>query len=471
MTTQKPSDKGRRPTIRPTRVAGAIGIACGIVAGIAFALLTAAAGATHGSSETKPYLDATHLPPLLTRPGEAVELRYDVYCVPVQEDQNGTPCDAVGRVFVRPGNRGSYREISLHVDPTALEGRHVAVVPADVATADEGFTYYAVFQTTTGDTTMTLPAGGPSAPQRSVRLDRPVEVSLGSHTFGVTRRADARVFEASWGDGLTEVGLESGRNLPPIGASSFDVDNKRTVHVLDQAHRRLMRWSLNGSGPVAIPLAIDGTIADLAVGSDGSVYVLESAREGRRPVLRTFGEAGELRGTVELAERTASQVRLGPRGPIVLQHPSGQWMAMEMESQLVPESAQKAAGRPGRALPDGGEVVVLRRGAEIRVLSTGANGTRRGWRVTSATPVAEVQLAEPLGKRLLLVMRLYTDEEDEFVALVLGAQGLLYKASVTSADWAETAPLSRFRLVGSSLYQLGSTPAGVFVDRYDLGAK
>ena len=32
-----------------------------------------------------------------------------------------------------------------------------------------------------------------------------------------------------------------------------------------------------------------------------------------------------------------------------------------------------------------------------------------------------------------------------------------------------TAPLSRFRAVGGSLYQLGSAPDRLFVDRYDLG--
>ncbi len=86
----------------------------------------------------------------------------------------------------------------------------------------------------------------------------------------------------------------------------------------------------------------------------------------------------------------------------------------------------------------------------------------------SGTPVAEVQLAEPIGARLLLVVRLYTDDRDEFAALILGSAGLVQKLSLSSADWAETAPLSRFRLMGSSLYQLGSTPDGVFVDRYDL---
>jgi len=38
---------------------------------------------------------------------------------------------------------------------------------------------------------------------------------------------------------------------------------------------------------------------------------------------------------------------------------------------------------------------------------------------------------------------------------------------VESLEWAESAPLARFRLVGSSLYRLGSTRAGLFVDRFD----
>ena len=110
---------------------------------------------------------------------------------------------------------------------------------------------------------------------------------------------------------------------------------------------------------------------------------------------------------------------------------------------------------------------MLRRGSEIRV-SVESGSVRRSWRITSQTPIAEVQLAEALGSRLVVVARVYTDMQDEFVVLLLGADGLERKLALDSVDWAETAPLSRFRLVGSSLYQLGSTPASVFVDRFDL---
>ena len=69
---------------------------------------------------------------------------------------------------------------------------------------------------------------------------------------------------------------------------------------------------------------------------------------------------------------------------------------------------------------------------------------------------------------LIVVARVYTDTQDEFVALVLGPAGLERRFALDSADWAETAPLSRFRLRGAALFQLGSTPQRVFVDRFDL---
>ena len=65
-------------------------------------------------------------------------------------------------------------------------------------------------------------------------------------------------------------------------------------------------------------------------------------------------------------------------------------------------------------------------------------------------------------------MRVYDDADDEFAVLTLGPSGLVDRFALDSADWAESAPLGRFRLVGRSLYRLGSTASGVFVDRYDL---
>lgn len=92
----------------------------------------------------------------------------------------------------------------------------------------------------------------------------------------------------------------------------------------------------------------------------------------------------------------------------------------------------------------------------------------RGWRITSATPLGEVQLAEPHGNRLVVVTKTYTEDRSEYVVLVLDRAGVVNRFAVESLEWAESAPLARFRLSGSSLYRLGSTPGGLSVDRFDL---
>jgi hypothetical protein len=448
-------------------------VAClttGAFTGLASVVLVGAA-VVHRLDATppEPAIEATHLPPLLTAPNERVELRYDVYCILPDDAQLDSPCEASGTAFVRSDDTGVFRPHPLQVDRTATEGRLFTRVPDSIAHSRTGFSYYATLRSTASGATVTLPAGGASAPHRSLPLQRSVIVRLGAHRFGSVRIPDRRIAEAAWGNGTDEAGLEQGRNLPPIGGSSFDVDRSGTVYVLDEANRRLLRWSNGARTPLSVPLSINGTLADLAVGRDGTIYVLETTKgRDRAPVLRVFGPDGVGRGASEMSERV-SQIRIGPSGPMVLQQPSGQWITAA-EGRSAGESTQSTSGRAGRPLPDGSEVVILRRGNEIRAALVGPEGGRRSWRVTSETSLAEVQLAEPIGSGLLIVARVYTDERAEFLALVLDQNGLAQGFSLDSADWAETAPLSRFRLVGSSLYRLGSTPAGLFVDRFDLRA-
>jgi hypothetical protein len=454
------------------KVTGLAGLVGGLLVGVATAVLAGTAVAHRvAAGEPEPFLEATHLPPLLTAPNDQIELRYDVYCAPAGEPAADAPCPAGGSVFVRVGDVGAFTEIALREDRGAAEGRFVAAVPSAIARSPAGFTYYAVIRSRATPGTVTLPGGGAAAPQRSVPLLRSVVATLPAHEFGKTRAADERVVEAPWGTGPGAVGLENGRNLPPIGGSSFDVSRDGDVHVLDEANRRLLRWEAGASGPTHVPLAINGTLADMSVADDGTVYVLETAHAGGRAgLLRSFGPSGTAEGTSELAEQ-AAQVRIGPTGPVVLQSTSGQWMSAADRGGMLDPSAQEASGRSGRPLAGGREVVVLRVGNELRASLSGPGPFSRSWRVVSETPLAEVQIAEPVGDRLVVVVRTYTEQRDEFLVLVLGRTGIEQRFSLDSSDWAETAPLSRFRLVGPSLYQLGSTSAGLFVDRIDLEVK
>ncbi len=146
-------------------------------------------------------------------------------------------------------------------------------------------------------------------------------------------------------------------------------------------------------------------------------------------------------------------------------------MPVEVEGRPTTVSGQLDGAEVGRSLPDGRKVVVLRTGDEVRIALTRDDRILRSWVVRSETALAEVQLAEPRGTGVVLVTRVFTDTRGEFVVLVLDRRGVVQRFALDSASWAETAPLSRFRLRGNSLYQLGSTPAGLFVDRFDLEVK
>jgi len=450
------------------RLATILGAAAGTACAVALAAITDTGTAQQPAASPEPWIEATHLPPLLTAAGEPVELRYDAFCVVDDGVDVDMPCDVQASVYARRGAAGRFEELAVREELGSPDGRFVAPVPPSLAGSPSGFSYYAVLRDRRTGATTTLPAGGAVAPQRSRPLGRAVEISLEPHRFGELRRASARVVEAPWGAGPGAVGLEHGRSLPPTGGSSFDVASDGTVHVLDEANRRVLRWAPRASRPDELPVAVNGTIADLAVGHDGTMYVLETTAElGEAPTLRAFEARGRPIGASRLAER-ASQLRLAPHGDAeVLQEPSGQWMSAYEHGRPTGRERQLASGRSGRAVGGGRELVVLRKDDEIRVALVG-DGVSQAWRVTSPSPIAEVQLAEALGRNVLLVVRAYSDTQDEFRVLVLGARGVVESFSVASADWAETAPLSRFRLRGSVLYQLGSTPRGLFVDRFDL---
>jgi hypothetical protein len=407
------------------------------------------------------------VPPLLTAPGEAVQLRYDIYCPPPAGALTDA-CDAAGTVHVRAGTAGRYTAVPLTLDRSAAEGRYVARVPLPIAAAAQGFTYYAVLRDRSTGASMTLPSGGAAAPARSWKLRQVVDVDLDAHAFGRTRAAGARVFSAIWGDGEADVGLEGGPESQPVGPSAFAVGADGTIHVLDQAHRRVLRVR-GDRPPAAVPLGVNGTIADLAIDGEGALWVLETAGAGG-PRLREFSADGTARGSVALAERTATQVRIDAGRAVVKQYPSEQWLpAVESATgKSLSRAAQREGGEPAQPARGDGGVVVLAARNELRVALTGPTGVQRAWRLRSQTALAEVQLAERLATGVLVVVRVYDEQRDEFIVAHLDAAGVGERFSLDSADWAETAPLSRFRLHGRSLYQLGSTPSGAHVDRYDL---
>lgn len=451
----------RRPTKR-SLAGGAAGIAAGILGGIA---LTPGSAGNLAVPAPQQFIDAAHTPPALTLPGEPVTLRYAIICTP-RED--GRPCDGSGDVFVRAGQSGPFQRLTLQRGADSTDGRYLVRIPDEIASNRDGFSYYAVLRDESTGAEITVPTGGQAAPQISLPLRKAASVDLGEHTFGRTRRRDARVVDAKWGSAVGQAGLAGSRELGFTGPSAMDVEADGSVTMLDQVNGRLQRW--HEARVSATKADVTGGLADLAVEADGTVDVLEPPnRVTPTPTLRKLGRDGALEWKQRLADRTWSKLDTTAEGPVVLSAQSEQWMPAAANDAPLDRASQARHARQGRKTGAGRELVVDRIGAdELRVAETANLAVVRSWRVTSTTPLGEVQLAEAHGNRLVVVLKTYTDERAEYVALVLDRAGAVQQFSVDATEWAESAPLARFRLAGSSLYHFGSTPTEAFVDRFDL---
>jgi len=434
---------------------------------------TAGAG-KHRITGVDQFLKATFSPIKLRAPGDPQEIRYDISCLPPDGNADGPGvCDGGGTVYFR-SSTGVSASVPLQLDTSAQVGRYVATVPSSVWAAP-WFTYYAVIRDNTTGRTITVPQGGGTAPQLSFAMSGST-IDLGAHVFGSTRRASARMANAVWGSGDGQVGLEDGIDIP-TGGASFDVDSAGNVYVLDEANSRILDFA-GGSSPVAIPLpGAAGVKADLRISdSSGTAYLLETANAASpKPLLRAYTLQGAALGSSPVADEAAAQVRLSGSTAYVSEYPSSMWAPVLQNNgrTAVDTSVQLSRATPGAPALDS-NVVMLSTGDEIRIgiyAPVGASYQLSSSRISSSTPVADIQLAQILPSgRLLVVFSVYTDTEHEYQAVVLSTSGALVdQFSLPAADWAQSMPLSRFRLVGSSLYELGSTDAGVFVDRYDLG--
>ena len=438
----------RRPRFR-SLAGGAAGIAAGVIGGVVLTSVSAA-GSTRAAAPPA-LIDATHVPPVLTLRGEPIRLRYGLVCTPRDD---GLPCDGSGTVYARAGHSGPFQPYALERGDESKDGRYVADLPESVADARDGFSYYAVLRDDATGATVTVPSGGADAPQLSVPLPDPVSLDLGRHVFGDVREPDAHAAQAAWGSGPDDVGLAGSRELGLTGPSSFDVEPDGTVDVLDSVNQRVLRW--RQARRERVPLDGSLALADFAAEPDGSFDVLDG-----HDTLWRYRSDGTPKWAQKLADRTWA--KLGDEAA-VLQEPSEQWMPVAGDRGPLTRPEQKRAASTSHH-----DLLVERVGTnELRLAQLRGNAPLRSWRITSDTPLGDVQLAEPHGKGVVVVTRAYTDDRDEFVVLVLGARGLVQRFSVASSSWTETAPLARFRLARRALYRLRTTETGAVVDRFDL---
>jgi hypothetical protein len=187
------------------------------------------------------------------------------------------------------------------------------------------------------------------------------------------------------------------------------------------------------------------------------------------PLVHSFDPAGRPVASTSLAEPVADMLRIGQGGPLAHVYPSEMWLPVGRGRPPLSPAQQVERSAAGRPI-DGGEAVVVRASpSEARFALVSGERIVQSWIVESSTKLGEVQLAEPYGDGLLVVIRAWSEKEAEFRVLRLTPAGLAASFAVDPAEWAETASLSRFRLHGSTLYQLRSAPSGVEIAAYEIG--
>jgi hypothetical protein len=433
------------------------GLAVGLLAGTTL-FASSVGGAASRADERAGLVDVLHSPPLLAERGQPVQLRYDAVC---GADDRGTTCPVTGRVYVRPASQQTYERIPLTSDG---DSGLTATLSPDVG-ADGSISYYAEIADGLGGLTTTVPAGGAAAPQRTWFPSEMTPVGLGRHVFGRVRAVDGAVLKGRWGSGPGAFGLVTGREQATIGPSAFDVEPDGSVVVLDQLNRRLAFMKPDG-GLVNVPIKFTGAEGDLAIDGQGSIFVLD---HGAAAAVHRFTSAGIPTGDVSVSGRGPDMLRAGASGMFAHSYPGDIWIPVSRGAELVDAGQQAAGARAGLDMGGGTDVVVRGGGSEALFALVRADRVVHAWRVSSATNFGEIQLAQAYGNGLLVVARVWTDTQAEFVALVLSPTGVDQSFSIQAGEWAESAALSRFRLHGSSLYQLRSTPDGVEIVTYDLG--
>ena len=416
------------------------------------------------SSVSPSFGEILHTPPLLATRGEPLTLTFGVVCG-MTKDEPGGACAPSGSLYVRGVGESNFARLPLGQTP---DGDFSASVPASLIQG-AGFDYYAEVDNGQGETA-TLPEGAASAPQHVWVVDSSVAGDVEAASARSTRSPDAVVARAGWGNGEHELGLDSGREQARIGPSAFDVGPDGSVVVLDQVNHRLAVYR-HGRVATHVQLDFSGGEGDLAVGAGGNVYVLDDGGSTSAPIVRALDPSGSLLAGAALAESTADMLRMGPIGPLVHSYPSEMWFPTGSGRAALTPARQVMLARPARS--SSGDLAVVVRASPSKARFALVTGDRvvRSWVVRSSSRLGEVQLAEPYGTGMLVVIRVWNEAHAQFQVLRLSPTGLAASFAVDRAEWAESASLSRFRLHASRLYQLRSTPSGTTVGAFEIGGQ
>jgi hypothetical protein len=307
----------------------------------------------------------------------------------------------------------------------------------------------------------------------------PLAVPLGTHTFGHLASPDGVVAQAD----PDEVGWES----PPPGADgvsfgpwSFDIARDGSVWLLDEVNHRLLVWRPGLPNRVAQTVTLPFKAAvDLAVSSNGTVYVTSMPAGGSGDYLYALTSSGQVRWKTLLPEQRAMGSLLVVNGVVYFHFTK--WTPMTDEGgRPLSTAEQRRLASSHQPLPGGlrlSEKLVSPRELRLSLIDK-AGQTVRGWQITSKTELGGIAAKAAIVDDDLVVIPHVSEQTKarflwEYLVLRLPATG------GTSSKFA-IAPESRVMWGGEhvtglrvgpdgQLYQLRSDRAtGVSIARYSL---
>lgn len=289
---------------------------------------------------------------------------------------------ATGVAYVRGSTQSAFAAIPLGADGSAriprasLVGRYVD-------------TYVVVHDAAMGRS-ITVPAGGAKAPDRTWILDDPTRVSLGAHRFGDWRAPQATVATAGRGSGPGQVGIAcSGIDGTCVGPSSFDVAADGTLWVVDALHRRLLGWAPGHPAHPSrvVPLAF--APVDIAVAPDGTFYVSQGDGDPYDRV-HAIDANGTPRWTHEILTLIYNaHLRIGPGGiPYSVDGADGWVPIADAAGHPLTLAAQQRGMRTYQPLPQGRQLVMATPGEHewLTGIASPAGTLAQAWRVDTEAP-------------------------------------------------------------------------------------
>ena len=289
---------------------------------------------------------------------------------------------ATGVAYVRGSTQSGFTAVPVSPDGGAriprasLAGRYVD-------------TYVVVHDPALGRS-ITVPAGGAKAPDRSWILDDPTRVSLGAHRFGDWRAPEAVVATAGRGGGSSQVGIEcGGLEGSCFGPSSVDIASDGTVWVVDALHRRLLGWAPGHPAHPSrvVPLAF--APVDIAVAPDGTFYVSQGDGDPYDRV-HAIDANGTPRWTHEILTLIYNaHLRIGPGGiPYSVDGADGWVPIADAAGHPLTLAAQQRGMRSYQPLSQGRQLVTAFPGEHewLTGIASPKGTLPQAWRVDTVAP-------------------------------------------------------------------------------------